>query len=220
MLASAICGVNNATGEARYGAPPVSTRTHFQFKYRAFLSRSHLTSAIRFHLLSRRGALLYSCARASATEAHRLRLRELSNELITSRVLPPPPRIWDAGTNGTHRGLRERRGRREDGGGDGAGSFLVWSINGCTLIRECINKFGVINSCIIPRGREASLANFASRSRVRNSFASDVFREYHVHDATYMHATFSGGVSYQGIPANAHLLTRGRCARRVGDVAL
>lgn len=143
----------------------VSTRTHFQFKYRAFLSRSHLTSRLASIFFFPVGVRYYIHTRELSradrgTHTHRLRLRELSNELITSRA----SRIWDEQDE-----RNATRGRHEDDDGEEerwerAGSFLAQSINGA-VIRECINKFGVINSRIIPRGGEASPANFASRSR-------------------------------------------------------
>lgn len=59
----------------------------------------------------------------AATEAYRLRLRELLNELITSRASPPPP------PNLGRMGVAKRTGGRA-AVEVRAGSFLVWSING------------------------------------------------------------------------------------------
>jgi len=123
MPASAICGVNNAMG-ARYGALPVSTRTHFQFKYRAFLSRSHLTFAIRFHLLSRRGRAIIFMRESS---------RDRSTPSSASRTFERINHLMRLTATVSNLGRGAHRGCENDGGGAvevRAGSFLVWSING------------------------------------------------------------------------------------------
>lgn len=58
------------------------------------------------------------------------------------------------------------------------GSLLARSINGA-VIRECINNFGVINSRIIPRVRDAPrLANFVRHARANSSPRTCSTREY------------------------------------------
>lgn len=126
MLSSAICDVNNATG-AEYSVPRlVSIRTHFQFKYRAFLSRSHLTSAGSASIFFSVGTRYYIHTRvARAVELPPSSASpELSRELITSPVRLTGSR-FEFGTRkrGIYRGggVGGRALRAADGDGERSG---------------------------------------------------------------------------------------------------
>lgn len=89
-----------------------------------------------------------------------------------------------------------------------------------TLIRECINKFGVINSCIIPRAGEK-----------RRSPTSPVVRAYEIVsprtcsvNTTYTTRTYNTRVTFPGVRVSyprhtfAYLVTHVEGARAVSEM--